>query len=286
VRKNKMVIQEFVNWFSLHIELILWIGGAIALFVIYVYLPDQIKSAVKGVFLNYGFYIFLIVLVIYGWNKWGYVRDYPNLADMHYALFLAISLALLYFAVSSWLFKERYYTNHVIADNVSGSCNRIQEIEGTDGLIWVVCFLGTSGSSDEKFVVPWPWCQKILVAPKMCCEFVGNQLLVKAQCPKVDLYDTDENVCSFIKNDPFGRWCQDEIFMGIAPAEVRTLFPNYRKLEQIIKKQNDRINEQDDMLKGKLTRSKIFISDTMAMTDKLRGKERQRSGGYSQPPQE
>jgi len=261
------------------------IVGGLSL-IIYFYLPEDMRKSIKNFLKNFGFYIFLALCYFYFKDKWGMVRDNEWPGGISQASFVIGFILLMYWGVKSWMYEQRYYTNHLISDNVSGSCHRYQEIEATDGMTWIAFFLGTSGSSDEKFVFPWPWSKKVLFAPKICCEFLGNQILVKAQTPKVDVLDLDENLSFFVENDTFGRWCLEDLYCGIAPVSVKLEFPEYRTLENVIKKQNNRINELAKMLKGKLTDTKGFISDTMAMTNKLQGKDSFRRNQPTQRPEE
>lgn len=260
--------------------------SAVFLFFVYYYLPEDVKDPIKKGLKSYGIYIVLILFWLYFRNKWGFVSEHEWIGGMKYATFLIFLVGILYFATKSWLYEQRYYTNQLICDNISGSVHRYQEI-GSIGSRdnWVVFFLGTSGTSDERFVVPWPWAKKLIVVPKVACEFIGNQIFVRSQVAKADILELPEEVAHFIEHDTFGRWCKDEIYFGLWSIRAKASDPKFEELESTMKKTNSRINELKAMLEGKLTSTKRFISDTLAMQDKLKGKSffrRQEQGGYDE----
>lgn len=243
--------------------------------LVYLFLPPNGKESVKFGIKRFGIFILLGLAWLYFRKKWGFVYEDPARwpANIYYATFILGFLLILYFAFKSWLYKERYETNQVIADNIHGSCSRYQEI-GTvgDRDNWVVFFLGTSGMSDDSYVIPWPWPKKILVVPKVACQFVGNQIFIKSQVAKVDLFELPEDVAHFIETDAFGRWCKDNIYFGLWDIEIKTENPKTVEMESMIIKQNYRINELKEMLKGRLNIFKTFVTDTKAMQDKMSGK--------------
>lgn len=254
-------------------DYLLFLFVFIVALVIYYYLPDELKSGIRRFVVGYGFYIVLFLLWLYYRNQWGVVADYEFWGQMKYATFLTALVLGLYLGFKMWLFEFRYYTNQAIANNDHGSCHRYHEIGD-----WAILFIGGSGTSDEKFVFPWPWVKKIWVVPKVAVQFVGNQIFVRSQIDKVDLFDVPglEEVAEFIGNDPFGRWCKEKIYFGLWDEQVKATNPKYAEIESINKKLNARVNELNTMLKGKLTSTKQFISDTFAMQDKIIGKRWQR----------
>lgn len=246
---------------------------AVICFIIYYYLPDEIKEPIKKFGKEYGFYVVLLLAWLYFRDKWGLVSDHAWISEMKYASFLIGFVLILYFATKSWLYEQRYYTNQLICDNISGSVHRFQELGNIGNKNnWVVFFLGTSGSSDERFVIPWPWAKKLVIVPKVSCQFIGNQIFVKTQVAKVDILELPEEVAHFVENDTFGKWCKDELYLGYWSIDIKATDPKYEELEALTKKKDSRINELKAMLEGKLTSTKRFISDTLAMQDKLKGK--------------
>ena len=143
--------------------------------IVYYYLPDEAKKGVKNFIIGYGFWIVMLIFVLYYKNKWGLVRENSWPGEIHQVYAIAGLVILVVWGATSWLYEQRYKTHHLIADNISGSCHRYEEIQSTiTDITWVVFFLGTSGSSDKNFVIPWPWCQEILVVPKTAFPFILN----------------------------------------------------------------------------------------------------------------
>lgn len=258
--------------------------GVVAIFI-YRMLPDDLKGSTKNFLKNYGFYIAIFLLWLYFYNKWGVVADYSWIGQMKYATFLALLGIMLYVGFKSWLYEQRYFTNHLFCDNMHGSCHRYQEIGNVGtGVNWVVFFVDGSGSSDDRFVFPWPWSKRLFIAPKVACQFVGNQIFIKSQLLKAELIDLPEDVADFIEHDTFGRWCKDNIYFGLWSVELKATDPKFTDIELMLQKSDDRINELKEMLRGKLTTVKGFVSDTMAMQEKLKGKSwvRRDKGNYPQ----
>lgn len=246
-----------------------WILFVIVLVVallIYRYFPEDVKRGIKRFLMSFGVWIGLLLCWLYFRGKWGYVYEDPSRwpAGLYYATFIFGFIGLLYFAVKTWLYEHRDATDHFISDNIQGSCARYYE-RGD----WAIFFLGTSGASDDRFVIPWPWMKKIVVVPKVAVQFFGSQILALSQVEKVDIDDLDEDIADFIENHPFARWKKDNIYAGLFDQELRASNPQYEEIQSKLKKQNDRINELKKMLKGKLGATKEFISDTFAMTDKI-----------------
>ena len=149
--------------------------------IIYFYLPTEIKKGVNKILVRFGFYIFLFIVWLFWRTRTTLIYQSPDLwpAYMNRATFWVLFIAFCYFALKSWLYEFRYYTNHFVCDNIHGSCHRFQEIGNPGGgeNNWVVFFLGGAGPSDENFVFPWPWTKKIIVVPKSACQFLGNQII-------------------------------------------------------------------------------------------------------------
>lgn len=249
----------------------------VILYVIYYNLPEETKSGVKKFLMEYGVYVVIFLIWLYWKSQTGSIYESPDKwpANVNRATFFCGLGVLVFILVKSWLYEFRYYTHHFTADNISGSCHRYHEIGnvGEPENNWAVFFLGGSGTSDERFVFPWPWIKKVVVVPKCSVQFLGNQIIAFSQVDKVDINDLPEDVRDFIENDNFGRWVKDKIYFGLWDVQKKARSPKYVKIESELKKANHRINELADMLKGKLSRTKAFISDTLAMTDKVRGKD-------------
>lgn len=245
---------------------------------IYYFLPEEMKYGARKIFATYGVYILLFLLWLYFRNKWGIVAENETIGQMKLATFMFLLGCLIYFAVVSWLYEFRYYTNHAVANNRHGSCHRYQEVGD-----WIILFIGGSGSSDQHFVIPWPYVKEIWVVPRVSVQFLGNQIFVLTQLEKVETLDLpEEELENAIVFDVFGKWAKHEVYFGIAPEKIKAIYPQYHDLQSLLMKQGARINELKNMLKGKLNTTKTFVSDTLGMTDKFRGK----SWKSSAPPEE
>lgn len=246
----------------------------ILLIILYRFMPDDIKDGIKKITINYGVYIIILLFWLYFRTKWGYVYENPEKwpGNWMYATFIA-SFALLLFQSAKWLmYEQRYFTRAVVANNLSGSCNRYQEIGD-----WIVLFVGTTGSSTEKLVLPFPIPQKLIVVPKVACDYIGEHIVVKSQVFLRSVFDLPEDVCHFIETDTFARLAINNIYFGLWDEELRTSNPDAKEIESNLVKLNKRVNELTKMLDGKLGTVKGFVSDTMATVDKFKGKSYIRS---------
>ena len=273
------IIAGFPDWAFFCFLFALLVG-------IYVFLVStfpELKSMLNNVLKKVGLWVVLLIIWLYWRSKSLSIGDTPNKfpATLNMADFYVSLGVILFLWGASWLYKERYFTNHFICDNISGSCHRFHEVGnmGDPKNNWVVLLLGGSGRSDEKMIFPWPFVQKIVVVPKSACEFKGNQIVAHSHVSKVDLYDLSPEVRRFVEDDTFGKWAKENIFCGLWDIKKIAKDPRYSEIEDLMKKLHSRINEQDDMLKGKLTRMKGFLSDTMAMKNKAEGKEWARQSG-------
>lgn len=240
--------------------------------IIYYYLPDEAKSSIKKFLSAYGFYIGIFIAWLYFRGRWGLVIDDPERwpADMNYATFIFAFVFGLYQIARLWLYENRYKTTQFICNNLSGSCYRRQDIGD-----WTIFFLGTSGASDNHFVIPWPLPEKIVVVPKNSWDFLGSQMVSTAQVFKRDeylgVYELPEEVSHFLETDQFARFAKSKVYFGIYSEQLRTEDPEVNWEEGHIIKLNTRINELAKMLGGKMKSVKGFVSDTLSTVDKLRG---------------
>jgi hypothetical protein len=257
-----MIFSFMPDW------LLFLIIGIIA-FVVYTQLPDSVKHPLNNILRGYGFYVLLFLLWLYFRNQWGFVRENEFFGGMRLATFMLFLVLLIYFGVKSWLYEQRYYTDHAIANNRQGSCAKYFEIGD-----WVVLFIGSSGSTDERFVIPWPWIKEIWVVPKSSVQFIGNQICILSQLELCNYMEMpDEEISNFIENHPMARWCKERVYFGLWTEKIKAKDPKYSELQSLWKKTSERLIEATKMLKGKLTLTKQFVSDTMGMTDKFKGKD-------------
>lgn len=246
--------------------------------IIYIFLPPELKDTTRKYAKKYGFFVLIFLIWLYYRKRFGFIYENPTRwpAGMLYGDFMFGLALLLWFSVKSWLYEQRYYTYSFISDNISGSCKRYQEIGSlTPGITWIILFIGTSGSSDERFVFPWPWAKKLVIVPKCACQFIGNHIIATSQVSRVLELDNPleipEEIKHFLDTDPFAKWCKDEVYFGMWDIKIKSTNPKYEEVEALNKKLNTRINEQNQMLRGKLTTVKAFVSDTMAVQDRLKG---------------
>lgn len=251
-------------------DYLLFLICAVILFVIYIYLPDEVKNPIKIFIKNWGFYIVLVLAWFYFRNKWGIVAEAEWIGQMKYATFLALLVGLLYFAGKSWLYEQRYNTNHFIANNISGSCVRRQDIGD-----YTVFFLDTAGSSSEKMVFPWPFAGRIVVTPKDGWEFRGSHIHAVTQVFHTELLELPEIVAHFVDTDPFARMCKDKIFFGLFSEEKRTQDPKANDVESYQKDYNTITNLKTNMIRGKDNIIKEHVTNMEAVKKKLRGEQRQ-----------
>lgn len=272
--------MAIISWLPDYVVFIL-IG--LIVFIIYYLLPEEIKVPVKKFVGNYGFYIVLLLAWLYLRTVMGLVSESPDSfpANLNRATFFILLALLLYQLVSYFLFEQRYFTTHFVCNNLSGSCARRQDVGD-----WTIFYLGTSGTSDEKIIVPWPIPQRIVVVPKCAWDFLGNQMVAQSLVSKTDILQLPEDVAHFIETDTFGKMRKEEIYMGYWSEKLRTEDPRVDDYESNYKKLNSRINELAKMLEGKLTHVKTFVADTLGTVDRMKGKSWLNRGGGNQPMEE
>ncbi|MDH3352829.1 MAG: hypothetical protein OEL87_00070 [Nanoarchaeota archaeon] len=228
---------------------------------------DDTKKDVKKFLFEHWIWLLLLGILIYGWKKWGVVADHLWVAEMNYALFLVLLLGLMAFGVKAWTYEWRYNTDQFVGDNIHGSCAKYFLIGD-----WFVGFLGTAGNSDEKLVFPWPWMKKVVVCHKDSIEFKGNQIIAINQFFKQDIYPIPSDVKTFIEGHPIAKHC-DEIYFGYFSQQQLAKYPEYSELQDKYLKSNSRKNELDEMLKGKMSSVKGYVTDAVGTIDKLKGKD-------------
>ncbi len=251
-------------------DLLLFLIGVVVVYIIYRYCPDDTKILIQKIIINYGFYIGAFIFWLYFRKKWGIIADFPQEwpGSMYRVTFYVGFVIIIYFAFKSWLYEFRYNTNQFIGDNIHGSVARTHRCGD-----WIVEFLGTSGLSDEHWCIPWPWTKRISVYHKSTRLKLGNQRVSIAHFEKVDLFDMPVEIADFLEKDTFAKLCLDELWLGVFSNELLASDPEINEILQKFKKINARSNEDSAMLKGKLTKTKGFVSDTIATADKLRGKD-------------
>ncbi len=244
------------------------LGGVAIFFLVYYFLPKDMQTPIKKGVKQYAFYIIVFLCWLYFRKRWGLVYENPAKwpADIYLASFRA-GLVIAIWNATKWLmYQQRYFTRQFVSNNVSGSINRYQEIGD-----WIVFFVGTTGSSTEKIVIPFPIPQKLVVVPKCACAFLGEHVVCQSQVMKTDLQDLDEEIIHFIETDTFAKLKKSEVYFGLWDEKLKMRNPLYVEIAEKYNKACARRDELAKMLKGKLKDVKGFISDTMGMQDKLKG---------------
>lgn len=236
--------------------------------IIFLYLEEESKETVKLFFLRYGLYLFVICLLIYGWNRWGVVADH-DVGQMKYALFIGLATLITYFAGVNYLYREQTLTTSFQANGVAGSCSIYYDLGD-----YTIFYLGTSGKSDfEGFVLPWYFPKRIVVVPKNSWALNGNNLVSTTQVSKCDsLLALPEYVMKKLEADSRTYFARSEVYYGLFCEELKTEDPDYHKIESQLLKLQRRNNELSEMLDNKLRNFKEFATDTMAIGDKIGGK--------------
>jgi hypothetical protein len=242
---------------------------------------EETKNAIKRFLLNYGIYILAIVVVIYGWNKWGIVADH-DIGQMKWALFIVVLGLDLYFIASNLLYRERYNTIPFQANGVYGSVALYYNVGK-----YTIFYLGTSGKSDfAGIVLPWYFPQKICIVPKTSWQFNGNAIICYIKVSKDNYFEVPEIVKNTIEGDSRTMFARDEIYYGELRNKILIEDQQMAEMDKKLKDSNSRINELKSMLRGKLTDVKTFVTDTEAIKDRMSGNRFMRGNNQSPPKQE
>src|SRR3989338_7776216 len=86
-------------------------------FIIYCYLPEELKRTTRAGLARFCVFIILFLVWLYFKSKWGLVGDDPARwpADVNYATFM-VGLALVLWYMVKWMFYwHRYYTDQFVS---------------------------------------------------------------------------------------------------------------------------------------------------------------------------
>jgi hypothetical protein len=263
---------------------VLFVSVGIALFIVYNYiLPDDSKAGVKRVLRTYAGYLFFIVLWIIFRNKWGIVADNEFWGQMRVVTLLCIFGVLGFFAFSNWLFEWRYYSRHLVANNLQGACHRFEK-RGH----WIIFFLDGAGEGPtEKMIFPWPFPKRLLVAHESTVEYKGGQIVVNAQVKKVSLgsINLPPKINQFIEGDTFARWAKDNVYFGLVSEELRVSNPSWDKIEEelnTVSAKYNKLQQQFDDVTGESERYGGHIRRMKSIFGPRQQDKRQYSGGDEQ----
>jgi hypothetical protein len=236
--------------------------------IIYLSSEDETKSSIKRFVMANWMWILLIGMMIYGWNRWGLVADHETIANMKWALFLALSIGAVYLIATNWLFELKYHTVPFQANGVYGSCSRYYDVGK-----YTIFYLGTTGRSlYSGFMINWNFAERICIVPKVSWDFNGEGIVSIAQVSKYMLEQLPSyKVKRSIENDSLTWFARDEIYYGEFSEALRTEDPSVDEIESRITDGALLETLQKNMIEGKNTIIKKHITDTEAMKNKLKG---------------
>jgi len=228
---------------------------------------EETKTRVKRFLFDYGIWIVALIVLIYGWNRWGTVAE-SDIGEMRYALFIVLLAGDLYLLATNFLYRERYHSIFFQADGVSGSCNLYY-----DAGDYTIFYLGTSGKSDfAGFVFPWYFPQRIVVIPRDSWQFNGNNIVTFIKVKRQDpIHDVPEAALEIIERDGRTTFARDEIYFGILSEETILREPDQAELIKKIEDLEARNNELSSMLDAKMKKVSGFVSGTEAIKRSLKG---------------
>lgn len=242
----------------------------VLLIVLIVYLSsgDEFKASIKKFVLANFIWILLIGMMIYGWNKWGIVAEHETVANMKWALFLAIAIGGAYLMIKNWLYELKYNTIPFQANGVYGSCSRYYDVGK-----YTIFYLGTTGRSlYSGFMINWNWAERLCVVPKVSWDFNGDGIVSTAQVSKYMLEQLPSaKARRSIEHDFLTMFARDDIYYGEFSEALRTEDPSVDELESRVTDGALLETLQKNMIEGKNTIIKKHITDTEAMKNKLKG---------------
>lgn len=241
-------MASILPWFS---DFWFFVIIGIILIIIYYFIPKELKISINKFLSGYLFWIIIFIVLIYGWSRWGYVRDHDFPAGWRYAAFLCIFGGMIYLAVNNWLYEHRYNSTHFSSNGCSGSCSLRYDIGK-----WTIFYLGTSGTSDWKgLVIPWYFPQKICVVPKDSWDFNGSDQISITQTYKKDIKYLPPKARHKIEQDKRTFFARNnaEIYFGVFSEKLMTDDPKYSEISAEMEETNaayDKLEEEFDNVTG------------------------------------
>jgi hypothetical protein len=230
------------NWFIDNIFIYLFV--LLIVFIIYLASGTATKRKMGSFIINNIVVIFLVGLVVFGWDRWGTVADHEWLATMRWAVFMPIELFIFYEMGSNFLAVFRNNTTHFVANGVHGSCALHYDIGR-----WTIWYLGTTGSftiDSDGVVFPWPFPNKIAITPKVSWDFNGDSPISITQVFKTDLNRIHPRLKRAIVKDSKTIFARGDIYFGIVSEKLRTDNPKWDDLQQDIEQKNAKYNTLED----------------------------------------
>lgn len=256
---------------------VFWVTGIVGAFLIYLFiLNDEMKAGVKVFVKKFGVWIVLI-------GAWYFLRDYlgfftPDNFFGRKANTYFLLLGILYLLGLNFIARERYISTQAVADNRSGSCARYKQIGE-----WIILNIG----SCDADAFPWHDGHETWVVPAIHFNKINKkqnasatQIVVQTNIQKADLLEVPSTCFDFIQST--GGYNKDNVYFGIFSAdelesEMKLKDETGKEFdltiwESKLKDTNRMLNENREMLKGKTSQIKRFVSDVSTIQKKASGR--------------
>lgn len=277
-------------WIDLVPLWVWWVLGALILLFIYFQVSSETKKKVGYLFSKYWPLLFIILIYFLmranlgTWSEDDWLGKQANT--------YGILLLSAYILGRLFLQRERYFSTHAVADNMSGSCALY--FPCGDHVAMII------GSTDATGF-PWPFGHATWIVPKRHFKKVNGKRNSPAQiyC-KTQLFKSDINeippLCKELI-EPDKRFDKENIFYGEFSHEEKLHINEEKKnskdakekakksaeeLELTIRDSNRMLNESRTMIKGKSSSIKGFVSDAEAIRKTAQGKSFLTRGGLSE----
>ena len=266
-----------MSWWSF-IPLWAWLvlGGFVALAIYFFILNDHSRSIVWRLIKAYGFFIILAVIYLLMRHYWGFFETgdwFTRKANAYCLLILAG-----YLIGREFLGKVRYKSTQAICDNRSGACAEYQDVGK-----YVVLKIGST-----DWFIPWEWGHETWVVPKRHFNKINEkpnasktQIKIKTNVTQCDLNEVPPKCRDYIETT-FGYSKEDVYYGEFSLAEIKsglkikdeksgkTLEPT--EFENKLKDTQRLLNESRQMLKGKTSAIRGFVSDADTIRKKAGGR--------------
>lgn len=260
--------------------------GLVIALMIYALMPEDAKKPIKIFLKNRGVPILIILL-------WVCMRDQMGTFPIdswwnEQANTFGVLLLTLYALGVNFLGKERYDSTQAIADDKSGSCMDYKIVGD-----YVVLNIGSVKGS----VFSWVYGHESWIVPKRLFKKIDkknyskSQILCLVKIAKADILEIPVKCYEFLEasktynkdNIFYGELSQEELEYEFDIQKEKDKNPIMKKLladlEMEIRDKNRMLSETRDMLKGKTSAIKGFVSDA-------NGIQNTASGGYFRPKRE
>jgi hypothetical protein len=214
---------------------------------LFLWLLSKLGVPIKKLFKpTYIVILILIIVLIWGWDRWGVVADHPSVSQMKWALFMIIFFGMLYLIGSNFVYEFRYNTTSFVGNGVHGSC-ALQYDMGK----YTVFYLGTCGRfgiNSEGLTFPWPFPNRIAICPRKTWDYNGSNPVSITQFQRVNLGELPAlaGIKKQIEKDWTTIFARDNIFFGIFNERLKVDNPSYDELEKEMKRTNAEYNTMEE----------------------------------------